>query len=193
MPMARNSDTRVTYEKTGSFFMFALVLFPLGAVAVFCLRSAWVMLFLRDGWPVSVGFAAFAALMIWMIIKYGWSIYGPSMILTPTQITIPGAFRSRRYAITPDTQVIRWDRRFTKRETHKVGESSQKMTFEKSYLVMADTRAVLLSSVRYGSGAVERRTEDLLRVAGIRVQNLTPGGIQGDPIPPMDQWSKRDP
>lgn len=69
MPVTSDDTTRVVYLGRGSIFMFALVLIPFGAVAVFALRMAWVGLWLRDGIPAAAGIAAFAALIIWMIVK----------------------------------------------------------------------------------------------------------------------------
>lgn len=191
--MTQSSDTRIVYPGSKSVFVFAIVLIPLGLVAVFCLRAAWAGLTLRDGWPMSIGFAAFAAFMIWMILRVGWAIFGPSMILTPTQIFKPGTFRTRRYPISPDTQVIRWDSRRTRRETHKVGEASRALTSETSLLVMADVngRMVQIGRSSYASGKIAEQIEDLRRVASITVDHLTPNGLSDRPIPRPAQWPKR--
>lgn len=116
------------------------------------------------------------------------------MILTRTQIIIPRAFSTKRYAIPPQTQAIRWDRRYTRREHGKVGEARQSDTFETSKLLMAgqSARAVPIASAPYGSGRIEQRADDLRRVAGIDVQHLTPEGMVSDPAPPPTLWPKPD-
>lgn len=194
MSARSNSDTRVVYPGSGSAFMFAIVSIPLGAVAVFCLRIAWVGMTLRDGWPVSIGFAAFAALMLWMILHFGWYIFGPSKILTPTHIIVPGAFKTRRYPISPDTPVIQWDRRYTRQAGYQQGERiSRSRIVETSALYMPGKtdRAAPLWSARFGSGGLEPKIADLKRVAGIEVQHLTPGGMVPDPAPKPSDWPKR--
>lgn len=192
--MGKNLDgpQRIIYKGKPSYFMFAIVLIPLGLVAVFTLRMAWIGATQIGDYGVAAGFAAFAALMIYIILWYGWSIFGPSLILTPDAVITPGTFRTKRYPITPDTQVIRWDRSFTYREQGKVGEASQSMKFETSKLLMEGPgdKVVVLASVPYGSGRIAQHEQDLQRIAGITVQHLTPDGMVAEPTPPPSRWPK---
>ena len=183
---------RIVYKGKPSVFMFAIVLIPLGLVAVFTLRMAWVGATQIGDYGVAAGFAAFAALMIYIILRYGWSIFGPSLILTPDAVIVPGTFRTKRYPIAPDTQVIRWDRRFIHRELNKVGEASQGVSFETSKLLMEGPgdKVIVLASMPYGSGRIAQREQDLKRIAGIAVQHLTPDGMVAEPAPPPSRWPK---
>lgn len=186
---------RIIYKSKPSFFMFAIVLIPLGLVAVFCLRMAWIGVTQIGDYGVAIGFGAFGALMVYIILSYGWTVFGPSLILEPQRVIIPGTFRTRRYAISPDTHVIRWDRKHSAREAGTVGEAGHTYTYETSRLLMKgpDDKPIMLANVPYGSGRIESRVDDLQRVTGITVQHLTPDGMVAEMAPPPARWPDRPP
>lgn len=188
------SDTaRIVYRGKPSLFLFALVAVPLGLVAAFALRMAWAGIVQLGDYGMGGGAAGFAALILYMIVSVGWFTFGPSMILTPTQILKPGPFRTRRIAISPETPMIRWDsRRRMSSEAAVVDRTANIGTVETSMILMPGRgdRPALVASSAHDGAHVKAVTQDLKRIAGIDVRHLTPDGPSPDRAPPPSRWPK---
>ena len=185
-----DSPDRAGYRTSPKWKLFAFVASLM--LAAFCcfMWYVWGPLLWRSSSGFTFQIFGLAALYLMGVHGYWRTVFGPSVVLTPTEIIHPGTFGSEGNSISPDTQIVRWDRSYVARGQGDLWDILKKSRVETSILAMdgGDDKPTIIVQAPFVTGRIEEVTRTLERIAAVRVQHLTPDGMVSDPLPLAEDW-----